>query len=258
MQVTTLGAGDPRVVVAGAVHGDEPCGARAIERFLAEDHDVQRPVKFIVLNEPALAENVRYIDTDVNRTLPGDPMSDLYERRLAYDFINEIVGCVGLGLHSTVSYDRPFGSNANPNERKRGLFTSLSLLDNVVDFTPVTRGNRCVDLPQFVDLEAGEQWSDQAAENAYNCMMDFLKFTGVLDDEVKRTETTEYRVFDFYRKEEEHNYHFLAENFELVEEGEIYASQNGENVIAEQDFYPVLFSDEGHENLFGYHASLIK
>jgi len=36
MHVETLGEGTPSVAIVGAIHGDEPCGARAIERFLGE------------------------------------------------------------------------------------------------------------------------------------------------------------------------------------------------------------------------------
>jgi len=256
MRVTTLGSGDPRVAVVGAVHGDEPCGARAIERFLSEDHEIQRPVKLVVLNEPALAENVRYIDTDVNRTLPGDPTSDLYEERLAYDFVREITGCVGIGIHSTYSSSRPFATIANPNPRKRDLFASLSRINHMVDFTAVSSGARCVDLPWFVDFEAGLQQSEAAIDNAYSCIIDFLTFTGVLSNETEQTELSEYRVYEIFRKKDDGDYHFLAENFDRIEKGEVYATRDGEEVVAERSFYPVLFSDHGHEEIFGYKATL--
>jgi predicted deacylase len=256
MRVSTLGSGDPRVAVVGSAHGDEPCGARAIDRFISEDHDVQRPVKLIVLNEPALAENVRYIDVDVNRVLPGDPNSDLYEERLAYDFVNEIAGCVGIGIHSTFSSAKPFGTIANPNARKRDLFASLGRVDHMVDFTAVSSGSRGVDLPWYVDFEAGLQQSDAATENAYECILDFLTFAGVLGGDVERTDTREYTVFDTFWKEDGDEYHFRAENFELVEEGEVYATRNGTDIVADRPFYPVLFSDDGHEEIFGYKTTL--
>jgi succinylglutamate desuccinylase len=257
MRVTTLGSGNPRVVVVGAVHGDEPCGARAIEQFISEDHDIQRPVKLIILNEPALAENVRYIDTDVNRVLPGDPTSDLYEERLAYDFVQEVTGCVGIGIHSTYSSSKPFATIANPNPRKRELFASLSRINHMVDFTAVSSGSRCVDLPWFVDFEAGLQQSEDAVDNAYSCIIDFLRFTGVLDDDdVNHTGVREYKVYEIFSKEGISDYHFCAENFKQIEKGEVYATQSGRDIIADQSFYPILFSDDGHEEIFGYKATL--
>lgn len=252
MRVTTLGAGDPDVVVAGAVHGDEPCGARAIDRFLAADHEILKPVKLIVVNEPALERGVRYVDTDVNRALPGDPTSDLYEERLAHDFVHEVCGCTGLGLHATVSYDRPFGALSNPDPRKRATFRAMGHVENVMDTTSVSNGRRCVDLPWFVDVEAGEQGTDRAAEYAYECILDFLRFTGVIPGEVEESETNFYEVFDLVYKEPGASYEFLRDNFARVEAGEVYARRDGEAMVAERDFFPILMSAHGHEDLFGY------
>ncbi|ERG87903.1 MAG: succinylglutamate desuccinylase [halophilic archaeon J07HX5] len=256
MRVNVLGAGNPQVAVVGAIHGDEPSGAHAIERFLSEEHNVQRPVKLIILNEPALEQNTRYIDVDVNRVLPGDPTGDQYEERLAYDFIQEIAGCVGMGIHSTFSSAQPFGTIANPNNRKRRLFDSLSGFHHVVDFTQISSGSRGVDLPWYVDVEAGLQQSNTAAENAYECIIDFLSFTGVLEATVSETNTREYEVFETVWKEPDSEYHFDATNFRRVAEGEVYATCNGTEIVADRPFYPVLFSDDGHESIFGYKTAL--
>lgn len=256
MRVNVLGAGNPRVAVVGAIHGDEPSGARAIEQVLSEDHDLQRPVKLIVLNEPALEQDTRYIDVDVNRVLPGDPTGDQYEERLAHDFVQEIAGCVGMGIHSTFSSAQPFGTIANPNNRKQRLFRSLSGVDHLVDFTRISSGSRGVDLPWYVDVEAGLQQSGAAVENAYDCIIDFLTFTGVLEGTVSETDTREYEVFETVWKEPDSEYHFDAENFRRVAKGEAYATRNGAAITAERPFYPVLFSDDGHESIFGYKTAL--
>lgn len=256
MRVSTLGAGDPEIVVAGAIHGDEPCGAKAINRFLDEQHDIRRPVKLIIVNEPALERNQRYIDVDLNRVLPGDPNSDAYEERLAHDFVKEVCGCTGLGLHSTVSYDRPFGAVANLNARKRNTFEALRHVNDVMDTTAVSNGRRCVDLPWYVDVEAGKQGTDAAANYAYDCLIDFLRFTDVLPGDAPATPVNIYRVFDLVWKEDGADYTFLRENFELVKEGEVYATRNSEDLVAERDFWPILMSDHGHEELFGYRGIL--
>lgn len=255
MRVTTLGAGDPDVVVVGGVHGDEPCGAAAIDRFLAEEHEILRPVKLIVVNQPALERGVRSIDTDLNRILPGDPTSDLYEERLAHDFFHEVAGCTGLGLHSTVSYDRPFGAAANLNETKQNTFEALRHVENVMDSTAVSNGGRCVDLPWFVDVEAGEQGSAAAVDYAYDCLVDFLRHMDVLPGETDPAPTNIYRVFDLVWKEDDATYHFLRENFEHIKEGEVYATRDDEELVAERDFWPILMSDHGHQELFGYRGT---
>jgi succinylglutamate desuccinylase len=65
MRVVTVGDGEgrqgPAVAAVGAIHGDEPCGARAIERFLEEGpvDRVRRPARLVVANEEALAAGER-------------------------------------------------------------------------------------------------------------------------------------------------------------------------------------------------------
>jgi len=256
MRVRTLGAGDPEVVVAGAVHGDEPCGATAIERFV-EHHreEVRRPVKLIVVNEPALRRGVRYVDTDVNRALPGDPTAEAYERRLAHDFFQAVAGTTGLGIHSTVSDDRPFGAVSNLDARKRAAFEAMAPVEHVMDTTAVSNGRRCVDLPWFVDIEAGEQGTDAAATQAYDCVVDFLRWADVLPGEPEPTATTVYDVFDTVEKEPGAEYRFLGENFRRVEQGEVYATRDGAELVAERPFWPMLMSGDGHERLLGYRGT---
>jgi predicted deacylase len=252
MQVHTVGSGTPDVAVVGAVHGDEPCGARAIERFLDADLSVDRPAKLIVANERALERGVRYVDTDLNRALPGDPESDLYEERLAHELLAEVEGCTTLGIHSTVSYDGPFANVAYLNERKREVAAHLPV-DGVVDFTVVADG-RSVELPKFVDIEAGRQGSAAAADNAYDCLLAFLRTTGVLPGDPPAPDPPFYEVTEPMYKESGRRYRFLAENFERVDPGERFATVDGDPLVAEEAFWPVLTSDHGHDTLFGYRS----
>lgn len=252
MQVHTVGDGTPDVAVVGAVHGDEPCGARAIERFLDSDPEVDRAAKLIVANELALERGVRYVETDLNRALPGDPESDLYEERLAHELLTEVRGCTTLGIHSTVSYDGAFANVAYLNERKREVAAHLPV-DGVVDFTVVADG-RSVELPSFVDVEAGRQGSAAAVDNAYDCLLAFLRATGVLPGDPPAPDPPFYEVTEPIYKEPGRSYRFLADNFERVDRGERFATVDGDPLVAEEAFWPVLMSDDGHDTLFGYRS----
>jgi len=253
MQVHTVGDGTPEVAVVGAVHGDEPCGARAIQRFLETEPDVDRPAKLIVANERALERGVRYVDTDLNRCLPGDPESDQYEERLAAELMTEVQDCLALGIHSTVSYDRPFANVAYLNERKRDAVAHLPV-DAVVDFTVVADG-RSVELPGFVDIEAGHQGSAAAADNAYDCLVAFLRATDVLPGEPPAPDPDFYEVTDPVYKEPGRAYRFLGENFERVPAGEPFATVDDNDLTADEEFCPVLMSSDGHDVLLGYRST---
>ena len=59
MRIYELGEGTPEVAVVGGIHGDEPCGPLAIRRLLAAEPAVERPLKLIIANEPALEAGQR-------------------------------------------------------------------------------------------------------------------------------------------------------------------------------------------------------
>ena len=108
MEVFEVGEGTPEIAVVGGIHGDEPCGVRAVERLLADDEEFERSVKLIIANEEALEVGERYVERDLNRAFPGDPDGDTHEGRLAHRLQQELTGCTTLAIHSTQSYAEPF------------------------------------------------------------------------------------------------------------------------------------------------------
>lgn len=252
MQVRTIGDGESEVAIVGAVHGDEPCGAKAIREFLDADPTLERPTAFIIANERALEQRERYIDADLNRVLPGDPTADAHERRLAAKLVDQTEDCVTLGIHSTQSYAGTFGVLSAPNERKRDIFDRMSLT-RVAD-TSMVSGGRCVDQPMFIDVEVGPQGSDRAEELALQMVRSFLQAVGALPGSTATEATEYYTVTEIIEKDTNATYEFVAENFERVGQGEVYARKDGEALVADDPFWPVLASGDGHDRILGYRS----
>lgn len=255
MRIEQVGDGDPSVAVVAAIHGDEPCGVRAIERLLDSDPDVDQPVKLIVANEPALAAQTRYLDEDLNRAFPGDPDGTTRESRLAAELTAELDGCTTLALHSTQSYEQPFAIVREAAGPPLELARQLDV-DAVVETGPFDDGRLFESVSRLVEIECGYQGSQQAADNATRIVREFLRATGVLVDE-PALEPREYPVFyldDVVPKSEAEEYEVFVTNFERVEAGDPFAAVDGEQVIAEEPFYPVLLSAYGYEDVFGYAA----
>jgi hypothetical protein len=265
MRIHTLGEGTPEVAVVGAIHGDEPCGARAIERLVADDPDVERPVKLIVANEAALERGVRYVDEDLNRAFPGDPEAETHEGRLAYDLAREVRGCTTLSIHSTQSHAEPFAVVKATDAVTRAVVPRLPI-DVVVETDEYTQG-RLVELPHVVEVEAGLQGSEAAAENALELALAFLSATGVggdprgegaaTVDPDERADPTVFRLERPIPKPPGSGYEVFAENFRRVEADEVFAAVDGEPLRAETAFYPVLLSAYGYEDVFGYVADRV-
>ncbi|WP_129116579.1 succinylglutamate desuccinylase/aspartoacylase domain-containing protein [Halegenticoccus tardaugens] len=263
MRIYQLGDGTPEVAVVAAIHGDEPCGVRAIERLVAEEPDASRPVKLVVANEEALARDVRYLDEDLNRAFPGAPDADTLEGRLAHELDRELRDCTTLSLHSTQSYGEPFALVDTVDAVTRSLCPHLPI-DVVVETDRFTDG-RLIQHPHTVEAECGFQGSEEAADNAYWLVRAFLAATGALaaplsDDPIEannRDEVAVFRLLEEIPKAPAAEYEVFATNFERIDAGERFAAAGGEVLAADEAFYPVLMSPYGYRRVFGYAAEKV-
>lgn len=258
MRVETLGDGKPEVAIVGGIHGDEPCGAVAVQTLLDSDLSVERPVKLIIANERALDRDVRYIDEDLNRAFPGSPDAETHEGRLAHELLGEIRDCEVLSLHSTQSHPEPFALIEELDGYGRSVCPYLSV-EALVE-TAGYSGGRLISYPDVIELECGYQRSAAAAENAEQLSREFLVAVGVLSGD---TEPPRHHPLPVFRldqripKPEAERYEVFVENFERIPEGEQFAAADGEPLTAEYPFYPILLSAYGYRDVFGYAGSLV-
>jgi hypothetical protein len=250
---------DPEVAVVAAIHGDEPCGPRAVDALLADPPTFQRPVKFVVANERALDAGVRYLDDDLNRAFPGDADAESHERRVAARLLEELDGCATLSLHSTQSYANPFALVDAVDPEAAAICERLPV-DAVVETAAYADG-RLISYPGTVEVECGLQGSAAAAANARSLVEAYLVATGVLVPEGEAgTEATAeadgdipvFRLTDRVPKAPADDYEVFVDNFERVAAGVPFAAADGDDHVADDAFYPILMSSEGYESVFGY------
>jgi hypothetical protein len=251
MRVEQLGDGEPEIAVVGSVHGDEPCGARAVERLLADDPDVLRPVKLVVANERALDAGVRYVDADLNRSFGDDVPEDAHEFQLAHRLADEIQGCTVLSLHSTQSHADPFAITSGLDGPVPDVVPALPVVANV-DTQGFVEGRLFASDADIVEAEAGLQGTDTAAENAYRLTRAFLSAADVLPGDTIEREIPVFEMGDVIPKPPADEYEVFVENFERVDAGQTFAAADGEELVADEPFYPVLLSPYGYAGQFGY------
>jgi succinylglutamate desuccinylase len=255
MQVETVGDGPAEIAVIGGIHGDEPCGVHAVETLLSADVEFQRPVKFVIANEEAQRRDERYVDEDLNRVFPGDPDGDTHESRLAHELSMEVADCQVLALHSTQSYEGLFALVDQVREYERRICPRLSV-DAVVETCDFTEGRLFEVTRRLIEVECGFQGSDTAAANAVQVTREFLAAVGALpeDEAPHREQLPVYRLTHSVPKDSAEAYNVFATNFRQVRSGQTYAAADGQEYVAENDFYPVLMSPYGYEDVFGYAA----
>jgi succinylglutamate desuccinylase len=251
MQTITRGDGNAELVIVGSLHGDEPAGKRAIERILEKDLEYAKPVKFIIANEQALEKDIRYIDTDLNRSFPGDPDSDSHEERLAAKILEEIGDAAVLDLHTTHSYPDPFATAKDTSDATMDMARAAGV-EHVVVFEEASgslAGQR-----EGIVVETGYQHSDEAVDNAVEVIERVLAYHGIIERPIPPSEPEVYRYLDTVKGT---GWEFTAKNFELVREGEVYARKGDEELTADRDFYPVLMSTHGYDGQLGFRAEKI-
>ncbi|WP_306058455.1 M14 family metallopeptidase [Natronococcus wangiae] len=252
MKVAQLGSGTPEIAVVGGIHGDEPCGVRAIERLLDENPAVERPVKLVVVNEKALERQVRFVDEDLNRAFPGDPSAKTHEGRLAHELVEELEGCLAFSMHSTQSHAEPFAIVNEVNEAAKSICPQLPV-QAMVETSNFVEG-RLFSKIETVEVECGLQGSETATQNAHRLTRAFLTAVGALPGDTVARDLPVYRLVESIPKDGADTYEVFVENFTEVESGDPFAAADGEMQVATEPFYPVLMSSYGYRDVFGYAA----
>lgn len=255
MRVEQLGEGEPELAVVAAVHGDEPCGVRAVEWLLEEGPPVERPVLLIVANDEALERGVRYIDADLNRSFQYVADGSTHEGALA-DRLRELIrGKTVLSIHSTQSTDDPFAIVSGMDEGVAGVVSRLSV-EAVVDAGPQSAGRIFDTSSTVVEVEAGYQGSEAAARNAKTLAEEFLIATGALPGALEAKEHPLFELGSAISKPEAERYEVCTANFSEVEAGDVFATADDRKLTADEPFFPVLLSAEGYQDIFGYRGEL--
>jgi succinylglutamate desuccinylase len=253
MKVEIVGEGEPEHAVMVGIHGDEPCGKKAWERFKQENWRLKKPVKFVLANPEAMEQGERFLETDLNRVYPSSLESDVHEEKRAAELIEELKGLKIIDIHSTKSTPVPFGVLDNPSEKAIELTKSTGV-ENFVDFKNMESKGIISGL-KAVCVECGPQGTEEAVDMAYNMLINFLAAEDVIEANYKKSSPRIYRVQE---KVDGSGYEFTAENFKKVEEGEVFARKQDDELIAQEGFYPVLMSTDGYEDIVGFKADKVE
>jgi hypothetical protein len=78
----------PKILIDAGIHGDEVAGIYACDSVMKYINVLEGTVGFVPkVNIKAYELNVRGVGTDLNQVFPGSPVGEIFEERLAYDFM---------------------------------------------------------------------------------------------------------------------------------------------------------------------------
>lgn len=189
----------PYIGVCGSVHGNEPCGASAVERLARELREgtleTGTGTLFLIhANPEATSQDRRYTaeGDDLNRLWDFSFIRSLRKEAWGYEHhrvieLKEVLGDldVFLDLHSAATSTPPFAvSNGVPaaDEIARRIGVSFlvqswyGLADQVIiGFL------KLADVPAL-SVECGAHGDPDISDNAYRIALNFLRVTGALND----------------------------------------------------------------------------
>ncbi len=194
------GAEGPHVMLMALVHGNEICGAIALDRLLKQ---IIRPsrgrLSFAFANiaafeefDPRYPEATRYIDEDFNRLWSPDKLDrheDSSERRRARE-LRPLVDTVDLllDLHSMQHPSAPLAL-AGPLPKGQRLAAAVGAPEIIVIDAGHAAGTRLRDYGSFGDLESprnallvecGQHWAARSVDVALSVCYRFLTHANVV------------------------------------------------------------------------------
>ena len=203
--VTTFDSGTdgPHVMVMAVTHGNELCGAIAVEWLFKQEI---KPIKgkltlgfsnWRAYQNFSAADPLasRFVDEDINRvwdeeTLNGDRMTVETERaRELRPLIDEVD--LLLDIHSMTTFCEPL-SLSGPHQKGRDFARAVSIPKYVVSDEGHAAGKRMRDYGGFGDpasaknallVECGQHWEKRSEQVARDVMLRYLSHCGVLDED---------------------------------------------------------------------------
>ena len=196
------GVPGPHVAVTAIVHGNEPCGAIALDWLMGmELRPVAGALSFAFVNvaayaafDPEVPDATRWVEEDFNR-LWGPGLLDDPDRRATPEVerareIRPWLATVDLllDIHSMQHKTEPL-IIAGPAAKGRDLGRDIGWPGIVVTDKGHAEGVRMRDFEGFADpaspknaalVECGQHWEAEAAEVAKDCVVGFLRTAGAV------------------------------------------------------------------------------
>ena len=160
----------PETLFFTAVHGNEGFSIPVVQQ-LSKKFDFE----WIIANPRALENNCRFIEADLNRSGPGDPNSNVYEKRLAFRLIKK--GCEYqqvIDIHGTDANTGVFIIIGDPNWQNIELAKKFDIANVVLWPGLLPTGPLCQFIPNSLEIENGPKNSPFISQELERVLAAFL------------------------------------------------------------------------------------
>jgi succinylglutamate desuccinylase len=249
----------PVVAVVGCVHGDELIGKRVIED-LKKIKLKKGKLVTIIGNEKALKMKRRFIDQDLNRSFPGKENGN-YEQRIAFNLKKKMEEVdFAIDIHSTVTKVKDLVIITKFNREVSELLKSLTPKRVALMKSHIGKKALTYYCKAGISLEYGKDNNISVQRKILEDIMIMLARLEMVDYEFKEKKYKPelYRIKGTVRKKEKFKLNDVIENFKLVKERSLIASNGKEKEHAKESFYPILFGKNSYRDIYGFAAKKVE
>jgi predicted deacylase len=132
------------IVIIACMHGDELLGKEVIDLLKG-----RIDARFVIANPHAVERNVRFIESDLNRSFPGSA-DGTQEERIAHSLLKELEADLVIDIHSTTAVTKGF---AIAVERSPQALLDAVPLDVVLMPASFASGRALIDHADGISLE---------------------------------------------------------------------------------------------------------
>jgi succinylglutamate desuccinylase len=238
-------------------HGDEIIGLKVAKEL--KKLKISKDILTInIANKKAYKLKTRCIDSDLNRSFPGNKNGN-YEERLAYKLNNIIKEYdIVFDIHSTTSSLKDALIVTKFNKDTQELIDVIS--PKYLLFMNIFKDNALLSNAKIgIGFEYGNNDDVQVLSNIVTDIKKVLAHLNIIDKfDYKKRKTKYFKIDNSVIKPVEYKLLPNIENYRLIKKGTIYATDGKDCLIADRNFYPILFGEKTYANIFGFEGIKIK
>jgi succinylglutamate desuccinylase len=225
-----------RIAIVGSLHGNERLGTEVIGR-LGDNPPSSCSLRLVVANEEAMDLGKRFVDSDLNRSFPGNCNSRLHEERLAHALFAKLKGCdFVLDLHSTTAETGQFAIATRLDSRTFRMIRAACVPNAVIMGPAMAGGKSLIDHVNGISIEFSAATPIAEAECTVRKTIEGI-VSG--EDNGKRL----FEAFGILNAPEGFAPAQIS-SFSRISAGDILGYAGSKPVRARQDFVPVLFGEK--------------
>ena len=239
-------------------HGDERIGFKVVKE-LQRLEIIKGNLAINIANPRAVKLNKRYIDSDLNRAFPGNIHGNHEERRAA-ELLPLITSAnIIIDIHSTKSELKDALIVTKLNKDTKECIKAIA--PKYLLYMTATKKTALISNAKIgIAFEYGGDREEKAIRNTITGIKKLLAYLGMIKSNLKSNgkQSMCFNVHSMVQKPKNAKLAPAIKNYKLVKKNEVFGWNKKQALIAQKDFYPILFGEKNYETIFGFAGKKIK